>query len=140
MIIYSEAAGREMAMAKAKHVEFNLRNALIAFTEILSINGLLPIGSPEKIVDREFDGIEKFKDRPLIKEHCIKVFFKNSSLEKGAEIDVMTEKILNEMQLGIKGNYNSLMVRLIIAAAIENVYSHSDRGEYLYEYFSGKVN
>jgi hypothetical protein len=140
MVIYAEAAGREMAMAKAKNVEFNLRKALISFTEMLSIKGFLPLASPEKIVEREFDRIENFKDRSLIKEHCIKVVFKNSSLENLEGIDVMTEKILNEMQSGIKENYNSLIVRLIIAAAIENIYSSADRGEYLYEYFNGKVN
>lgn len=140
MITYSAAAGQEMGMAKSKNVDFNLRNSLIAFTEMLSIEGLLPIGSPEKIVDREFDRINKFKDKPLIKEHCIKVIFKNSSLEKAVDIDLMTEKILNEMQLGIKENYNSLMVRLIIAAAIENFYSPADRGEYLYACFNGKAD
>ena len=140
MIVYSAAAGREMAMAQAKNVDFNLRNALIQFTEMLSIKGLLPIGYPEKIVDREFDRIERFKDRPLIKEHFIKVVFKNSPIEKLVDIDVMIENFLNEMQSDIKENYNSLMVKLIIAAAIENTYSSSDRGEYLYEYFMGNVN
>jgi len=101
---------------------------------------LLPIGSPENIVDREDDRIKKFADRPLIKEYFSKVFSKKSSLEELIDKDVMIENFLNEMQSGIKENYKSLMVRLIIAAAIEHTYSPADRGEYLYEYFMGNVN
>jgi hypothetical protein len=140
MKIYSATAGREMALAKEKNVEFNLRNNLISFTEILSIKGFLPIDLPEKIVDREFDRIEGFKDRPLIKEHLSKVVFKNSSVGKLIDINIMTENFLDEMQLVIKENYNSFMVRLIIAATIETLYSTADRAEYLYEYFNGDLN
>lgn len=138
--IYLTVAGQEKSMAKTKNVEFNLRNSLLSFTEMLFIKGLLRTGHPEKIVDRELDMIKNFKDRPLIKDHFINVVFKNSPLKKLIDIDVMIENFLNEMQSSINENYQDSMVILIIANAIENIYSAADRGEYLYEYFSGNIN
>ena len=69
-----------------------------------------------------------------------KVVFKNSSVGKLIEINLIIENFLDEMQLVIKENYNSFMVRLIIAATIETIYSPAERAEYLYEYFNGDLN
>ncbi len=127
MRAYANAAGFETGMANREGREFDIRNALRVL-----LKSVKPEWSDDDIntrIESEFINCDLFKDDELIRAHILK---KNK--------DISAEK-LNGMMASAKAQFNTsdkgLMVRLIVAAIIEEQYGRADRGEYLYEVLTG---
>ncbi len=129
MRVYAHTAGLETGMANRDGREFDIRNALRALLK--SEKSEWSDEHINSIIEREFINCELFRDGDLIRAYIKK---KNK--------DISDEK-LNAMMTTAKAQFTTndkgLMVRLIVAAVIEEQYSQADRGEYLYEVLAGSA-
>ncbi len=127
MRAYAGAAGIEASKAQAEGRDFDIR---LALHELLrAVNPELSIGHKE-LIEREFQRSRDFYDEPLIRGYLVD--------KKGADpekIDDLLGAFREHMQTPNKG----LIVRLVIASVIEEQFSSRDRGEYLFEVFSGRA-
>jgi hypothetical protein len=108
--------------------EFNLNAAL--FNLLKMVNPEVSIGH-EELIQREFDRCHTFYDEPLIRQYLIE----KERLDQTQAVSLLA-KIKESMRAPDKG----LMVRMVIASIIEEQFSPQDRGEYLFQVFSGRAN
>ena len=100
-------------------------NMLIKLASLLRESGIPFDISDEKILTREIDRVKKLYDKASVKKYMI--------LNKGSD-PVKLDPLLDEAFKKIYTTDNkSLMIRMIIASAIETFYSSNDRAEYVYE-------
>lgn len=100
-------------------------NMLIKLASLLRGSAIPFDISDEEIVAREFDRVKKLYDKPLVKKYMIS--HKNSDPIK---LDPLLDEAFNKIYT-VDNKF--LMVRIIIASAIEAFYSPDDRAEYVYE-------
>jgi hypothetical protein len=100
-------------------------NMLIKLASLLRGSAIPFDISDEEIVAREFDRVKKLYDKASVKKYMI--------LNKGSD-PVKLDPLLDEAFKKIYTTDNKpLMIRMIIASAIEAFYSPDDRAEYVYE-------
>lgn len=128
MLAYASASGIEAGNAEREGREFSINNALLNLLRI--VNPTTSV-SHEEIILREFDRCRVFYDEPLIQQYLVET----QGIDKAKIVPVM-ETIKQSM---ITSN-NGLMVRMVIAAVIEEQFSPQDRGEYMFQVVSGKAN
>lgn len=127
MRAYAAASGIEAGQAEREGREFSLNTALLNLLKM--VNPEVRI-SHEALIEREFERREEFYDGPLIQRYLVG--------KKGldpAKATMMLEKIRELVAIPDKG----FMVRMVIASVIEEQFSSEDRGEYLFEVFSGEA-
>lgn len=128
MRAYAEASGLEAGQAEREGREFNLDKAL--FNLLKMVNPRVSI-SHKELVQREFERCESFYDGPLIQKYLVE----KKEVDK-THVGPVLDQIKNSMNTSDKG----LMVRMVIASVIEEQFSPLDRGEYLFQVFSGRAN
>ena len=128
MRAYAGASGLEAGQAEREGREFNLNTALLNLLKM--VNPKVSIGH-EELIQREFERCETFYDEPLIQKYLVE----KKGIDK-TQIGPVLEQIENSMNTSDKG----LMVRMVIASVIEEQFSSLDRGEYLFQVFSGRAN
>ena len=127
MRAYAGACGLETARAEREERSFNVKAAL---QELLrSVNPKLGIGHNE-LIERELERCQTFYDEPLIRRHLTE--------SKGIPAD-KTAPFIEAVRKTMSPSDNGLIVRMVIASVIEEQFSPQDRGEYLFEVFSGSA-
>jgi hypothetical protein len=128
MRAYAAASGIETGQAEREGRDFNIIATLVNLLEI--VNPEVSI-SHEELIRRELLRCQVFYDEPLIRSYLVE---KRGWAE--TPISTVLEKMKEKMHLSDKG----LLVRMVIASIIEEQFSPQDRGEYLFEVFSGRAN
>lgn len=127
MRAYALAAGLESGRAQAGGRDFNIRCALREL--LLAVNPEVGITHTE-LIAREFERCRDFYDEGLIKDYLIER--KRANLTKVAPL-------LDAFRDRMNTSNHGLMVRLVIAAVVEEQFSKRDRGEYLFEVLTGRA-
>lgn len=129
MRAYAAAAGLESANAKNSNSEYNLDRALTFLLKTTQ-----PNWTEEKIrtvLAREKQRCIDFSDRTLLVDYMMR---KNSSLAREK-----AEEVVGNCRKFFKPSEKAMMVRLVVAAVIEELYGEADRGEYIAEVLVGNA-
>ena len=129
MVAHAGACGQEAVEAEHEGRDFDHKAVLgnmlrSVYPDLLLVEAVL-------LVEQEFSRCEDFYDKHLVKQFLIE--------KKGADAD-MIDPMLEDIRKAMRTSDNRLMALLIIASVIEEQFSALDRGEYMYEVFSGNAN
>jgi len=128
MRAYAAASGIESAQANREGRAFDVKTALLNLLKMVNPKVSLDY---EALIQREFERHENFYDGALMQEYLLKR--KNLSPDQAASMLEKIRELANTPD-------NGLMVRMVIASVIEDQFSALDRGEYLFQVFSGQAN
>lgn len=128
MRAYAAASGLEAGQAEREGREFNLNAALINLLRM--VNPKVSV-SHEELIQREFERCHAFYDELLIQQYLVG--------KKGMDTSQVTS-VLGKIKESMSASDKGLMVRMVIASVIEEQFSPQDRGEYLFQVFSGRTN
>ncbi len=128
MRAYASASGLEAGQAEREGREFNLNFAL--FNLLKMVNPEVSVGH-EDLIQRELSRCETFYDEALIQQYLIE--------KKGLD-PTQVAPVLGEIKESMHVSDKGLMVRMVIASVIEEQFTPLDRGEYMFQVFSGRAN
>lgn len=127
MRAYAAASGFESAQANRESRAFDVRNALLGLLKMVNPKVSL---NHDALIRREFERYASFYDGALIREYLL--------TKEKLSADQVTSMLMKIREL-MNTPDNGLMVRMVIAAVIEEQFSDLDRGEYLFKVFSGQA-
>ena len=128
MRAYAGITGAEEVAARAEDRDFDFRKALSALVKFA-----YPAWSDERVeefVEREFDRCEKKTDLKLLRTHI----WDHEPSKVGK-----FEEFIDEIAKGFKTTDKGTMVLMVIAGIIEEEFSETARGEYLYAALTGRA-
>jgi len=126
MRAYAAACGFETGRAEREGRSFDVKAALQELLRMVNPKVGL---SHAALIEREFERYRTFHDAELIQEYLTE--------SKGVPAD-KTVPFMEAVRKSMSTFDNGLIVRMIIASVIEEQFSPRDRGEYLFEVFSGR--
>ena len=128
MRAYAGASGLEAGRAESEGRDFDLNAALLDLLRMVNPKAGV---SHEMLIQREFERCNNFYDEPLVQQ-----FLTEKKCVNPDQANLLLGKIRESMNTSDKG----LMVRMVIASIIEEQFSPQDRGEYLFQVFSGNAH